>query len=41
MHKITIPERLEKEHRRIVRTREEIEKRYKGFPEFEREILEK
>jgi nitrogen fixation NifU-like protein len=38
--KIKIPEELEKEHRRIVRTKEEIEKRYKEFRELEREVLE-
>jgi nitrogen fixation NifU-like protein len=37
--KIKIPEELEKEHQRIVKTKEEIEKRYKEFRELEREVL--
>jgi len=40
-NKITIPKELEREHQRIIRTRREIEKRYKGFPDFEKEILGK
>lgn len=40
-NKIEIPEDLEKEHQRIIKTREEIERRYKGLKEFEKEILEK
>jgi nitrogen fixation NifU-like protein len=39
-NKIEIPENLEKEHQRIIRTKEELEKRYKGFQTFEKEILE-
>jgi len=39
-NKIEIPENLEKEHQRIIRTKEELEKRYKGFQAFEKEILE-
>jgi nitrogen fixation NifU-like protein len=38
-NKIEIPEDLEKEHQRIIRTKEELEKRYKGFQTFEKEIL--
>jgi nitrogen fixation NifU-like protein len=38
--KIKIPEDLEKEHQRIVKTKEEIERRYKEFRELEREVLE-
>jgi NifU-like protein involved in Fe-S cluster formation len=38
--KIEIPEDLEKEHQRIMKTKEELEKRYKGFQTFEKEILE-
>jgi nitrogen fixation NifU-like protein len=38
--KITIPEELEKEHQRIVKTKEEIEKKYKEFRDLEREVLE-
>jgi nitrogen fixation NifU-like protein len=37
--KIKIPEDLEKEHQRIVKTKEEIEKKYKEFRELEREVL--
>jgi nitrogen fixation NifU-like protein len=37
--KVKIPEDLEKEHQRIVKTKEEIEKRYKEFRELEREVL--
>jgi nitrogen fixation NifU-like protein len=37
--KIKIPEELEKEHQRIVKTKEEIERRYKEFRELEREVL--
>jgi len=39
-NKIEIPEDLEKEHQRIIKTKEELEKRYKGFQAFEKEILE-
>jgi nitrogen fixation NifU-like protein len=39
-NKIEIPENLEKEHQRIIKTKEELEKRYKGFQAFEKEILE-
>jgi len=39
-NKIEIPEDLEKDHQRIIKTEEEIEKRYKGFQTFEKEILE-
>ncbi len=38
-NKIEIPEELEKEHQRIIKTKEELEKRYKGFQAFEKEIL--
>ena len=38
-NKIKIPEDLEKEHQRIIKTKEELEKRYKGFQTFEKEIL--
>ncbi len=38
--KIKIPEDLEKEHQRIIKTKEELEKRYKGFQTFEKKILE-
>jgi len=38
-NKIEIPEDLEKEHQRIIKTKEELEKRYKGFQTFEKEIL--
>jgi len=38
-NKIDIPEDLEKEHQRITKTKEELEKRYKGFQSFEKEIL--
>jgi len=37
--KIEISEDLEKEHQRITKTKEELEKRYKGFQAFEKEIL--
>ena len=37
--KIEISEDLEKEHQRITKTKEELEKRYKGFQTFEKEIL--
>jgi len=37
--KIEISEDLEKEHQRITKTKEELEKRYKGFQSFEKEIL--
>jgi len=38
-NKLEIPEELEKEHQRIIKTKEELEKRYKGFQSFEKEIL--
>ncbi len=38
-NKIEISEDLEKEHQRITKTKEELEKRYKGFQAFEKEIL--
>ncbi len=38
-NKLEIPEDLEKEHQRITKTKEELEKRYKGFQTFEKEIL--
>lgn len=38
-NKLEIPEELEKEHQRIIKTKEELEKRYKGFQTFEKEIL--
>lgn len=38
-NKIEIPEELEKEHQRIIETKEELGKRYKGFQAFEKEIL--
>ena len=40
-NKISIPEELEKEHQRIIKTKEEIEKKYKDFGVFEKEILQK
>jgi len=39
--KIEISEDLEKEHQRITKTKEELEKRYKGFQTFEKEVLKK
>jgi len=39
-NKIKIPKDLEEEHQRIVKTKEELEKRYKKFQIFEKEILE-
>jgi nitrogen fixation NifU-like protein len=39
-NKIEIPEELEKHHQRILKTRGEIEKGYKEFQKFEKEILE-
>ncbi len=39
-NKIEIPEGLEKKHQRIIKTKEEIEKRYKDFTKFEKEVLE-
>ena len=39
-NKIKISNDLEKEHQRIIKTKEELEKRYKGFQTFEKEILE-
>jgi len=39
-NKLEIPEDLEKGHQRITKTKEELEKRYKGFQKFEKEILE-
>ena len=38
-NKLEISEDLEKEHQRITKTKEELEKRYKGFQTFEKEIL--
>jgi len=38
-NKLEISEDLEKEHQRITKTKEELEKRYKGFQAFEKEIL--
>ena len=38
-NKLEIPEDLEKGHQRITKTKEELEKRYKGFQAFEKEIL--
>ena len=38
-NKLEIPEDLEKGHQRITKTKEELEKRYKGFQTFEKEIL--
>ena len=38
-NKIEIPPDLEKEHQRIIKTKEELEKRYKEFQIFEKEIL--
>jgi len=38
-NKLEIPEDLEKEHQKITETKEELEKRYKGFQSFEKEIL--
>ena len=38
-NKLEISADLEKEHRRITKTKEELEKRYKGFQAFEKEIL--
>lgn len=40
-NKFKIPLELEKEHQRIIKTKEEIEKRYKDFTQFEKEILRK
>lgn len=40
-NKIPIPKELKEDHQRIIKTKEEIEKRYKGFQTFEKEILEK
>ena len=40
-NKISIPKKLEMEHRRITKTREGIEKKYKGFIDFGKEILNK
>ncbi|PIR02594.1 MAG: iron-sulfur cluster assembly scaffold protein [Candidatus Nealsonbacteria bacterium CG_4_9_14_0_2_um_filter_37_38] len=40
-NKIPIPQELKKEHQGIIKTREEIEKKYKGFTIFEEEILRK
>ncbi len=39
--KLKIPENLEKEHQRILKARQEIEKRYKDFQSLEKEVLEK
>lgn len=38
-NKIPIPEELERTHQRVVKIREEIEKGYKEFHKFEKEIL--
>jgi len=38
-NKIPIPKKLEKEHQRITKIREEVEKRYKEFTDLEKEIL--
>jgi len=40
-NKIPILQELKKEHQGIIKTREEIEKKYKGFTIFEEEILRK
>ena len=39
-NKLEIPKDLEKEHQRIIKTKKEIEERYKKFQNFEKEILE-
>ena len=39
-NEIEISKDLEKEHQRITKTKEELEKRYKGFQAFKKEILE-
>ena len=38
-NKIEISKELEKEHQRIIKTKEELEERYKGFQTFEKKIL--
>lgn len=38
-NKIPIHQDLEKDHQKIIKTKEEIEKRYKNFQAFEKEIL--
>ena len=38
-NKIPIPKKLEKTHQRVIKIRKKIEKRYKEFGEFEKEIL--
>ncbi|PIR90244.1 hypothetical protein COS93_02370 [bacterium (Candidatus Gribaldobacteria) CG07_land_8_20_14_0_80_33_18] len=38
-NKLEISEELEKEHQRITKTKEELEKKYKGFQASEKEIL--
>jgi len=38
-NKIEIPKDLEKEHQRIIKTKKEIEKRYREFSKLEREVL--
>lgn len=38
-NRIKIPSKLEKEHQRIIRIKETIEKRYKDFTTFEKEIF--
>jgi len=40
-NEIEISKDLEKEHQRITKTKEELEKRYKGFQTFEKEVLKK
>ena len=37
--KIKIPEELEKDHQRIIKTKEALEKRYRQFRELEKEVL--
>ena len=39
-NKLEPPKDLEKEHQRIIKTKKEIEERYKKFQNFEKEILE-
>jgi len=38
-NKLPVPQDLKKEHQRIIKTKEELERRYKGFQAFEKEIL--
>jgi len=40
-NEIEISKDLEKKHQRITKTKEELEKRYKGFQTFEKEVLKK